>query len=281
MMTTVTECELAWIRASLGAPSARVVRRLHGGQHAAVFEIAVGSQHYVLRRFPAGDDAVQRETTVLAKLTALDGRVPRMIASDPAAPNPLILTSFVPGDPPAPDVDAAPLAAGLGRMLAAIHAQDAAGLPDGTPRPPSGGGPCARELNRRWSGLDMSKHVLTHGDFWSGNTVWDGDQLTGVIDWSGAHRAPRGVDLAWCRQDLALLYGIGEAPAIFLAAYERAAGVSVPEMNLWDIHAGARAEDRVEEWAPNYAGVGRPDLTGEKLRSRLDAWNEHLLGPLG
>ncbi|MBK0296215.1 phosphotransferase, partial [Bacillus sp. S34] len=47
--------------------------------------------------------------------------------------------------------------------------------------------------------------VLTHGDLWSGNTLWEGDRLTGIVDWSGAMSAPRGVDIAWCRQDLVLL----------------------------------------------------------------------------
>ncbi|MFC4052747.1 phosphotransferase [Actinomadura syzygii] len=26
--------------------------------------------------------------------------------------------------------------------------------------------------------------MLTHFDFWSGNVLWDGDALTGVIDWA-------------------------------------------------------------------------------------------------
>ncbi|WP_237248942.1 phosphotransferase family protein [Spelaeicoccus albus] len=255
----------------------RVVRRLGGGQHAETFEVAAGSERLVFRRFPAGDDAVLRERTVLSKLASLGGSCPQLVAADTSASSPRILTSYVPGAPPDPGLDPAVLAAELGRTLARVHEQDAGGLPSGVPFPPIGAGPCAREIKRRWSDLDMSELVFTHGDFWSGNTVWDGVRLTGVVDWSGAHRAPRGIDLAWCRQDLALLHGRGDAPDVFLAAYDDAAGVKIRRMRLWDLHAGARAEDRVEEWAPNYEGVARPDLTGERLRARLDAWNDHLL----
>lgn len=281
MTEKVTKDEVEWIRRSLKAASVRVVRRLHGGQHADVFEVAAGRERFVFRRFPAGDDAVRREIAVLGKLNALEEFVPRLVASETNVSAPMILTSYVIGEAAAPDVEPAALAAGLGRALAAIHAQDGVGLPDGAPSPRGGRGPCAVAIGREWPELDMSDPVLTHHDFWSGNTLWSGDKLTGVIDWSGACRGPRGVDLAWCRQDLALLFGVGNEPAIFLAAYEQAAGTIVPGMRLWDIHAGARAEDRVEEWAPNYAGVGRPGLTGAVLRRRLDAWNAHLLGHAG
>lgn len=275
-MPTVRELE--WIRRHVETGPVRVVRQLPGGQHAETFEISAGARRFVFRRFPTGDDAVRREAVVLGALVHLGDLVPRLIASDPDLPHPLILTSYVPGGPPAPGVDPATLASGLGRVLASIHAQDAADLPDGVPSPPTGNGTCAKTIRRAWSQLDMTELVLTHRDFWSGNTVWSGDRLTGVIDWSGAHRAPRGVDLAWCRQDLALLYGVSSVPNTFLDAYQRTAGVTVPDIRWWDIHAGARAEDRVEEWAPNYSGIGRPELSADTLRTHLDAWNDYLLG---
>jgi len=37
--------------------------------------------------------------------------------------------------------------------------------------------------------------VLTHHDFWSGNTLWQRGVLTGVVDWAGAAVGPRGFDV--------------------------------------------------------------------------------------
>jgi aminoglycoside phosphotransferase (APT) family kinase protein len=58
----------------------------------------------------------------------------------------------------------------------------------------------------RWESLATEPTVLTHNDFWSGNTVWQDGTLTGVVDWSGAALGPRAFDLGWCRLDLYLLF---------------------------------------------------------------------------
>lgn len=121
----------------------------------------------------------------------------------------------------------------------------------------------------------MNEAVLTHSDFWCGNALWESERLTGVVDWSGARCGPRGVDVAWCRQDLVLL-GSPEATEHFLTEYERLLGRPISDINAWDVQAAARAHDRVETWLPNYLGIGRTEITAELLRERLDAWNATL-----
>lgn len=114
--------------------------------------------------------------------------------------------------------------------------------------------------------------MLTHGDFQSGNVVWDGGALTGVIDWEGVARGPAGYDVGWCRLDLYLLYGEDLADT-FLAAYEDAGGgLGDPYLTL------ARSDRSVHTWAPNYRDLGRPDHTAAELRSRHSAWTRELLG---
>jgi len=112
--------------------------------------------------------------------------------------------------------------------------------------------------------------VLTHYDFWSGNTLWQDELLSGVVDWSGAGLAPRGFDVAGARLDLVLLYHRAIADT-FTSAYEAATGSTVPDLDLWDVYAAMNARPGVESWAPNYQELGRTDLGPASLRRRLDA----------
>jgi aminoglycoside phosphotransferase (APT) family kinase protein len=262
----------------LGRPLV-LARTLTGGQHARTLLAngdGDGTDRVVVRSFPQGDDAVDREREVLHRLGPLGDLVPRLLAHGTAAGRPLIVTTAVPGTAAAPEIDLPAAAEQLGVALAAIHELDPTGLPGDDRRPVLRAGRLASAAHEAWAEADLDR-VLTHGDFWSGNTLWVGDRLTGVVDWSGAMSAPRGVDIAWCRQDLVLL-GSPEAADRFTAAYERAAGRRVLDVHAWDVIAAARADTYVETWAPNYAGVGRPDVDARVLRRRLDDWVASLIG---
>jgi len=67
-------------------------------------------------------------------------------------------------------------------------------------------GPIATRIRSDWSQIAASPAVLTHCDYWSGNVVWRDGMLTGIVDWSGGARGPRGFDVGWCRLDLYLLF---------------------------------------------------------------------------
>ncbi|WOF22080.1 phosphotransferase [Microbacterium betulae] len=250
-------------------------RFLSGGQHAVTAVVLDEGRPLVVRRFPPGDDAVAREAATLPRLASLGALVPQLVAHDGDAEHPLIVTTMLGGTTPPPGLDPDRIAREMARVLARIHALPGSGLPHNPVAPPRGDGPLARRSRDGWEGLDTSERVLAHTDFWSGNAVWRSGSLTGIVDWSGASDGPRGVDLAWCRQDLVLL-GSHDAAHLLLREYERHAGVRIDDMRAWDVHAGARAEDRVETWAPNYAGIGRAHLTETVLRERLDAWNQLL-----
>ena len=254
----------------------RSVARLSGGEHAVTTVVTDGVEEYVLRRFPPGDAAVTHEVAVLARLTALGDLVPRLVASDDRGAAPSILTRKLPGASPSPDLTAAAMAGQLGAILARIHSHDGTGLRLAPAAPPGGDSHIARRAQQDWAQLDRSVGVLTHYDFWCGNTLWDGDAVTGVVDWSGARHAPRGVDVAWCRLDLILL-GDRTAAESLLAAYRSASGQPIEDIATWDRQAAAQAEPVVEGWAANYAGIGRGHLTGRVLRDRLDAWIVELL----
>jgi len=89
-------------------------------------------------------------------------------------------------------------------------------------------GPAATLISGCWHLLTDAPRVLTHYDYWSGNTLWDNGTLTGVVDWSGAALGPPGFDVGWCRLDLYLLYGEHIADQ-FLDSYLAASEQSVPD----------------------------------------------------
>jgi len=173
-------------------------------------------------------------------------------------------------------VAAETIAVQLGAILARIHAVDDTGLRSALEAPPSGKSAIAHRGRHDWADLARDGGVLTHWDFWCGNTLWDSDTVTGVVDLSGARHGPRGIDLAWSRQDLVLL-GDRDAAGTLLATYRAVSGQAVDDIAAWDRQTAAQAEPAVEEWAANYAGIGRGHLTGSVLRNRLDAWIEELL----
>jgi aminoglycoside phosphotransferase (APT) family kinase protein len=266
------------------------MRALAGGTHASTWLIRTVNpeREFVLREFPPGDDAAANETRVLATLEGLDGLAPRLLASSMSDASPAqswVLISYLPGAADLTPRQPAAVAGQLGQALARIHATPRhrlAGCQRVFERP--GGslaavsGPAASLVTASRELFTRAPEVLTHYDFWSGNTLWRGGVLTGVVDWSGGGLGPRGFDVGWCRLDLYLLYGEHTADR-FLDAYETATNSALPDRLLWDLWAVARSCEQVESWVPNYRDLGRADLTATKLRNRHTAWTEYLIGP--
>jgi aminoglycoside phosphotransferase (APT) family kinase protein len=272
--------------AALAGPGATVRRTeaLAGGTHARTFLVQTAGPglDLVLREFPPGDDTARREARVLAALDGLGGLAPRLLASDRDGGS-WLLISRLPGTADITPASPGAAAEQLGRILARIHATrrpQVAGLPDLFDRATSPGdalsGPAAAAVAAGWRRLADAPSVLTHRDFWSGNVVWQGGRLTGVVDWPGAALGPRGVDVSWCRLDLFLLHGEPTADT-FAAAYEAVAGAVLPDLRLWDLWAAAQSHSYVETWMPNYRDLGRTDLTAAQLRRRHAAWTARRL----
>ncbi|MFG2818438.1 phosphotransferase family protein [Kitasatospora sp. NPDC048365] len=285
-----SDAALAWAAEAVGGRpgSASTVRRLAGGAHAATHLLRIGAADLVLRRFPAGDAAAVQEALVLRGLDGLDGWAPRLVAADPDGSrtgSPAVLISRLRGRADITPRDPHAAAALLGAALARVHAvplsrlpalRDAMAAPNTAQRPAPDAGPAGPPVAAGRHRLAAQPPVLTHFDFWTGNVLWTGPELTGVVDWSGACRAPRGFDVSWCRLDLAVLHGPDVAGS-FLAAYQRAAGTTVADLALWDLFALANSHRSVETWLPNYHDLGRIDLTTADLRARHTAWTTHRL----
>ena len=273
----------------LAGPAAAIagVSRLDGGQHSQTWRVDTEdpATSVVVREFPPGDPAPLQEQRVLRALEGLGGLAPLPLAIDLDgrwSGSPTSLVSWLDGRAEITPADPRPWARELGRALAAVHAvptERLAELPrlldtDGSPRGRLAG-PLAAEVRSRWQEIVAAPEVLCHVDFWSGNVVWTDGWISGIVDWSGGSRGPRGFDLGWCRLDLVLLFDEQIADE-FLAAYEGASGQPVEDVRLWDCWAAARSEDGVVSWAPNYAPFGRPDLDAAKLRRLHARWTVRL-----
>jgi aminoglycoside phosphotransferase (APT) family kinase protein len=265
------------------------VTRLEGGQHADTWRVDTARPQLsvVVRQFPAGDPAGAHELQVLRALGGLGGLAPVVLGSDLGgrwSEAPTSLISWLDGEADITPADPERSAAQLGHALATLHAVPSdrlAALPSVFDRRGSQtelAGPLAPKIRSGWRQLTASAEVLTHADYWSGNVVWRDGTLTGIVDWSGAARGPRGYDLGWCRLDLVLLFDERIAD-VFLAAYQDRIGRTIDDMALWDGWAVARSHDTVESWVPNYAPLGRADLTREELRRRHSRWSARLLAP--
>jgi aminoglycoside phosphotransferase (APT) family kinase protein len=132
-------------------------------------------------------------------------------------------------------------------------------------------------LLRRWqSRSGEGTPVLVHGDFWPGNTIWENERIAAIVDWDSAAIDLPGMDIGYCRLDLALLMG-PPAPDRFLEAYERLSGNVVEWLSAWDLVAALRALPDPARWLPGYHGLGRVDVTADLMRNRLSSFIEQAL----
>jgi aminoglycoside phosphotransferase (APT) family kinase protein len=278
--------------ARLAGTVVQEIRELAGGTHAYTYLIRTAGpeQEFILREFPPGDDTARDEVRVLTALDGLDGLAPRLLAKG-AGGNPSegswLLISRLPGAADIIPGQPATWAAQLGEALARVHATPMhrlTGFVSVFHRSRSSlapvSGPAASVVAANRELLTSAAAVLTHFDYWSGNTVWDGGRITGVVDWSGGCLGPRGFDVGWCRLDLYLLYGEDIADK-FLGSYQTASKSALPDVLLWDLWAVARSHQHVESWVPNYGDLRRADLTAGELRKRHSAWTHQLLNSIG
>jgi Phosphotransferase enzyme family len=284
---------LEWVAESFG-PGARVtaVRRLPNAWAAAVHAVDVGDDggnrhELVLRRWvradlPPDPGVVEHEAaalTLLASVSSLDApglETPVLVAADPTgaradAPS-LVMTrlrgryELAPGD-----IDA--FVDGLVTALQAVHAAPVHpgalgdyqpwGLDDLT-EPPAG-----------WSGPDVWSHalgiarrpvpahrpVLCHRDFHPGNVLWHHGRVSGVVDWTHACIGPAAADVAHCRLNLTLLFGL-EIADDFARRYG-----PLDDLAWFDL-VDVVGCGPVEAW--RWRDAGRTDITQDTLVQSLD-----------
>jgi aminoglycoside phosphotransferase (APT) family kinase protein len=255
----------------------------------------------VLREVAAADGAgLATEIAALATAGAHELPVPGVLAADldgTVAPGRLaVLATLLPGTS---RVDGPPPGArfrALGAMAATLHAVPAPSPSQELPvreRPINGvdfaalrrAAPArpllqAAEETLADTLLPDRPPVFVHGDLWQGNTLWDGDRLTGVVDWDCAGVGPAGIDLGSLRCDAWMSVGSEAADAV-LAGYEEAAGCPAEDVAYWDVVAGLCTPPTIDWFTDAIRDQGRTDLDQPTLLARRDAFLRDALHRLG
>jgi len=104
--------------------------------------------------------------------------------------------------------------------------------------------------------------VLLHGDYWPGNTLWQGDELVAVIDWEDAAIGDPLVDLANNR--LEVLWALGyNAMYDFTRQYQSMSPLlDTTHLAFWDLWAALSPARNISTW-----GLDPP--TGRRMHAQL------------
>lgn len=285
----------AWIEEEIGA---RIENDtvLEGSTSATLFSLrlvsARGEREAVLRLFTnvgwltEEPDLAKHEAAILRWLAGSGLPVPELIAVDEEGRRcgfPAVLMSRVPG---AVDLHPDDLDGWLERQadaLAAIHALPHQGfgwryrswntfnkpkVPTWTRHPVR----WRRAIDLWRAGPPDEPDRLLHRDYHPLNTLWQGGQLSGVVDWVNACVGPASADLSHCRGNLVQTHG-PDAADRFLARYRE----RVPEHvyhPYWDV-------DALVSWLPS-PGIYPPwatfglELTMELVQERIEQFMERV-----
>lgn len=238
----MTEATAMRYAAAAGLPVPEVLG--HDDGTATGFALVLTSEMSGSSRIPAEPDAM--------RLRALAAAAARISAVDVAPSAALPVRSG-----PIGDVDWAGLRREHGASAMLLRAEEAA--------------------NRAEPADD---HVaFVHGDLWHGNTLWDGAELTAILDWDAAGVGAAGIDLGSLRCDAALCYGTA-ASAEVLAGWEDEAGRPACDVPYWDAVAALATPPDMGWVQPAMADQGRSDLSRELLTERREAFLDQALSQL-
>lgn len=258
-LNSPTEEMRDWVEGLIGSPIAGTTREFAGGSR-PLWYLQIGDESYVLRLDTGGGALagsiydVKREIDVYRALAGSVVPVPNVLGTRQFTEGLVMLMSRAPGDSRLPrDTDGAlVLIDDLVKAIADLHSLDAAHLDLGWGQPPSIHDSIRHELAvwnelasahprsecsyaLGWLGthlgsLEVSSApaVLVQGDTGPGNAVFDGKQLSAIVDWELSHFGDPMEDLAWIDQRCQQWDLIAGARARRLRAY----GLTVNEQRI-------------------------------------------------
>jgi len=276
-----------WVLGVLGAgASITEIRGLGDGGSPWLLRLtgAEQEQDVVLRvGNPVDRSPLRTELAALQLAATHDVAVPRLTAAAIEHDPPLVLTEAVSGSSAIPDRHPAERLRILGASAAGLHRIAVSSNPalPRRDRPIAGVDFASLRANHPIRPLlARAEHVVgerapssidgfVHGDLWQGNTMWNGDTLTALIDWDCAGVGPAGVDLGSLRCDAAICHGLPAAEDV-LTGWRTAAGRPADDVAYWDAVAALSTPPDMGWFVDAIAGQGRTDLTQSALLRRRD-----------
>ena len=285
------------------APGGRLLRAwaLQGGISAEMtaLELEQADGHvcrWVLRRAtsPNSAAAIVSEYNLLRQLEPLG-----LLTPSPRGfvqPGPAILLDYIEGQPDFATADRLDSAQQMAAHLARIHQVHAdwdwlpqpAALLAEPARPPAANAALPTEAIRT---AILPGHftaypnppALLHGDYWPGNILWRGGQLSGVIDWEDAQRSDPLADLAISRLDIRCIYGAAAMRA-FTRRYQSLAPLDYRALPAWDLLAALRLARLVgadlENWAAFFQPYPSTHISASSLRAAFHSFTRAALAQL-
>jgi aminoglycoside phosphotransferase (APT) family kinase protein len=286
---------LGWVASVLGHCDLSVLYGMLEGDSPWLLR---AGDHEVVLRVGQLSDRASILTEVMALRLAAQAAIPapQLLGHDDgtAVGVPLLLTERLPGSsqiPHEPDPSRLAVLGGIAARLHAVALEPSAALP-------ARSGPIAGEdfarMRREQEPRDLlkeaetvmsrarptSRHsVFVHGDLWYGNTIWNGGQLTGIVDWECAGAGNPGVDLGSLRCDAAVCYG-PEIAGHVLRGWEQVAGREAEDVAYWDVVAALATPPDMGRFQAAISAQGRPDLDQATLLSRRDLFLRQALDRL-
>jgi aminoglycoside phosphotransferase (APT) family kinase protein len=115
------------------------------------------------------------------------------------------------------------------------------------------------------------RECFIHRDYHPSNVLWLNGRISGVVDWVNGCRGPAGIDVAWCRHNLANLHGVPVADD-FLAAYIVAAGSEFEYDAYWDLMSVVELLPGPPAMYEGWRASGVPNISNALMRERVDLY---------
>jgi aminoglycoside phosphotransferase (APT) family kinase protein len=110
-------------------------------------------------------------------------------------------------------------------------------------------------LARTWPPPQVNQPVVLHGDYWTGNTLWQDGTLLCVIDWEDAVLGDPLADVANARMELTMAFSAAAATEFTRQYCELMPSLDLTALTHWDLYAALRHAGRMTGW-----GLAPPDL---------------------
>lgn len=88
---------------------------------------------------------------------------------------------------------------------------------------------------------------FVHIDYWEGNILWHGNEISAVLDWEEAALGDPAIDVAYARMNIFLM-GLDRTADDFLHIYESEMGATVANLGFWELAASVRPMENTEDW---------------------------------
>ena len=290
----LTESTRGWIESATGG-RVTAVTRIRGATSCLLHDIEIedrqGKRHVVLRRFTDQQwvrrepDVARREARSLQHAGRASLPAPTLIAVDGSGERcgvPATLVTRVAGRVVLSPSDQDQWLRGLAQAAAQIHRVDAAGFPWKYRRYNESDNltvPAWSQQQQAWKkAIDVVtgptpayRECFVHRDYHPSNVLWENGRVSGVVDWVNGCRGPAGIDVAWCRHNLANLHGVQVADD-FLEGYIEVAGPEFRYDPYWDLMSVVEMLPGPPSMYEGWRVAGHPPISKAVMRDRVDAY---------